>query len=84
LPEDKEELTISAIGLSVWAELPEIERARIVELELWKPDNLAAFYSERESHLKGKAKKMFRKQAKKGIRPPLGFADDADLFDSSE
>ena len=81
--EEREALTINAVGEVAWVAASEEDRAKMLKLDLWVMDNLVAWKEEQEMNLAGlsetrkKQLKKYLKKKGKNLEGALGdYADD--------
>lgn len=68
--EEREHLTISAVGEVAWVAASDDEKAKMVTLDLWVTDNLVEWKEEQELNqmgLSANRKKQIKKMKKKGV-----------------
>ena len=66
--EEREALTISAVGQVAWVAASEEDRAKMLKMDLWVTDNLVAWKEEQEMNLSGLSATK-KKQLKNFLKP---------------
>eukprot|EP00956_Cyclotella_meneghiniana_P015912 scaffold24738_cov74-Cyclotella_meneghiniana.AAC.12 len=78
--EEREALTISAVGQVAWVAASEEDRAKMLKMDLWVTDNLVAWKEEQEMNLSGlsatKKKQLKKYLKKKGVNLENAMYDD--------
>ena len=78
--EERETLTISAVGQVAWVAASEEDRAKMLNMDLWVTDNLVAWKEEQEMNLTGlsatKKKQLKKYLKKKGVNLENAMYDD--------